>query len=131
MLTLEERYEFCREHQFEAPRREPERVNVLVNGGELEIEEEGVLVGNNAVKQGVVVKVKDIEVFSDFKKWCEDNSIPTHYKRLDEHLRPIGLQFYDGMPYNINGFHQTIRLDVNIEASGQDIMEIALRYYSI
>lgn len=131
MLTLEERYEYCREHQFEAPKREPERVNVLVNGGEIEIVEEGVLVGNNVPKQGVVVKVKNIESFSDFKKWCENNSIPTYYTRLDEHLRPVGFQFYDGMPYNVDGCHQTIRLDVNVEASGEQIMEIVLRYYSI
>ena len=131
MLTLEERYEYCREHQFEAPKREPERVNVLVNGGEIEIKDETVNIGANTWRQGVVIKAKNIESFADFKRWCESNSIPTSRTSCDEHLRSCGIILYDGMPFEVEGCHQVIRLDVNVEASGEDIMEVALRYYSI
>lgn len=131
MITLEERYEYCREHQFEPEKRYPERVNVLVNAGAIEIKEETILIGANTPKQGITVKVKDIETFADFKRWCENNSIPTSRLTCDEHLRTNGITLYDGMPYNVDGCHQVIRLDVNVEASGEEIMEIALRYYSI
>lgn len=131
MMTLEERYEYCREHQFEPEKRYPEMVNVLVNGGAIEIGEESILIGANTHKNGVLVKVKDIETFADFKRWCDNNSIPTSMLSSDEHLRTNGIILYDGMPYNVNGCHQVIRLDVNTEASGEDIIEVALRYYSI
>lgn len=131
MLTLEERYEYCREHQFEAPKREPELVNVLVNGGEIEIKDETVNIGANTWRQGVVIKVKNIESFADFKRWCENNSIPTSRMSCDEYLRSCGIILYDGMPFEVEGCNQVIRLDINVEASGEDIMEVALRYYSI
>ena len=131
MLTMEERYEYCREHQFEPEKRYPERVNVLVNSGAIEIKEESVLIGSNTRKNGVLVKVKDIETFADFKRWCDSNSIPTSRLSCDEHLRTNGIILYDGMPYNVDGCHQVIRLDVNTESSGEDIMEVSLRYYSI
>lgn len=131
MLTTQELYAQARERQFVPQEREPEQVNVLINDGAIAIKDTELLDSKNNTKKAVAVYVKNIEQFGDFKKWCNERNIPTYHTMCDEYLRPVAIILWDGMPIEAYNSHEVIRLDVNVEANGEDIMEIALRYYSI
>ena len=129
METLESMVEKARENQFKATPRPPEMIRMLVNEGDIIINPSSKDINIPAV----LIMPKNLEAFAEFKNWADNESIPTYCTKLDEYNRDIGIILWDKMPLNNRQANRSmvIRLDVEVEASGEDIMSVMLRYYSI
>lgn len=124
--------EEVRNNQFVSSKRKPAMVKFIENDGDVIIRPTTVS-SNNKDKEAILVMPKNIEDFKEFKEWANNQSIPVYCTQLDEYQRSCGIVLWDGMPLNNtqSWSSMVIRMDVEIEASGEDIISVMLRYYSI
>lgn len=132
LQKLEDMIDESRNRQFKSTNKMPEMARIIQNQNDITISTTTV-VSNNVTKVAYLVSPKNIEDFKEFKQWAEQETIPSYCKQCDEYQRDCGIVLWDGMPLcNVQSWSSMIiRIEANIEASGEDIISLILKYYSI